>query len=410
MNPDFFDILIALIIYFILIFQYKKLNNSLFLNPVSPLLLVFAISISTVNYFHRTGDMNDDEYFILILEFMIYFIFIFITPFFVKNKYTKLANYMNISTFDMQVTKIIFYLSLAIGIVYIFLLWSTYGSGDERFILNRNMRGLMLINSLFSIWALYMSSIIYSKTKERKFLYYVIILIVLSGLMGAKSATIIGLLVFLFFYFQCNKINIKNLFVIGIIGICLLILPTYFMYSNPIEKILIRIFWSADIYVWSFKLGDYKQFIDYYDPISYILHPYSSLIGIRGYEYNFGSQILESANLVVNGMGPQDHMPMLGLIFFNDCILCIVVFTVIFSSIILFTIVFVFYFFSKTNINLSFRVMIFSLFYTNSFNMFLSVNIYSFSVVIALLGLGVYIVLYILRNIKTIYIDKKENV
>lgn len=401
MNPDFLDITIALVIYFILIFQYKKLNKTLFLNPVSPILLVFAISISTVNYFYRTGDMNDREYYILMLEFIIYFIFIFIAPFFVKTKYTKLSNYMNISKFDIQITKIIFYISLIIGLFYILLLWTNYGSGDERFILNKNMRGLMLLNSLFSIWALYMSSVIYSKTKEKTFLYYAIVLILLSSFMGAKSAAILALLVFLFFYVQCNKINIKYLFLIVIVGISLLFIPVYFMYGNPIEKILIRIFWSADIYIWSFKLGDYKQFIDYYDPISYILHPYSSLFGIRGYEYNFGAQILESANLKVSGMGPQDHMPMLGLIFFNDCLLCIIVFTFIFSFLMLFTIVFVFYFFSKTNINLSFRVMIFSLLYTTSFNMFLSINIYSFSIVISLLGLSIYSIFYILKNVKS---------
>lgn len=137
MTPDLLDITIALVIYFILIFQYKKLNKTLFLNPVSPILLVFAISISTVNYFYRTGDMNDREYYILMLEFMIYFIFIFIAPFFVKTKYINLSNYMNISKFDIQITKIIFYISLIIGLFYIFLLWANYGSGDERFILNR---------------------------------------------------------------------------------------------------------------------------------------------------------------------------------------------------------------------------------------------------------------------------------
>lgn len=86
-----------------------------------------------------------------------------------KTKYTKLSNYMNISKFDIQITKIIFYISLIIGLFYILLLWTNYGSGDERFILNKNMRGLMLLNSLFSIWALYMSSVIYSKTKRKHF-------------------------------------------------------------------------------------------------------------------------------------------------------------------------------------------------------------------------------------------------
>ena len=156
---------------------------------------------------------------------------------------------------------------------------------------------------------------------------------------------------------------------------------------------------GIDIYLWSFVVGDYKPFIDYYDPISYVLHPFSSLIGIRGYEYGFGGQILETANLAVDGTGPNDQMPMLGMIFYNDCLLCISVFIIIFSLIMMFTIVFVFYLFSKTNIDLSLRVLVFSLLYYSSINIFIGVNAFSFNIVILLLGFVVYFIFYIFKKI-----------
>lgn len=399
MTLDLFDIMFTLTIYFILIYRYKQLNNSLFLNPISTGLLVFAISIASVNYFYKTGSMNEKEYFILMFEFFIYFIFIFITPYFIKRKYTDLSKYMNISTFDIQVTKIIFYISLVINIVYISLLWGNYNSGSDRFILNRNMRELMLFNTLFSIWALYMSSVIYSKIKEKTFLYYAFILIILSAFMGSRGAAIQGFLIFLFFYLQCNKIKKKYFILLIIIFICLVILPTQFMYGNALEMILNRVFLSADIYLWSFVVGDYKPFIDYYDPISYILHPFSSLIGIRGYEYGFGAQILETANLIVDGTGPNDQMPMLGLIFYNDCLLCIAIFTIIFSSLMMFTIIFVFYLFSRIHISLSLRVLVFSFLYYSSISIFIGVNAFSFNIVITLLGVSVYFIFYILKDI-----------
>lgn len=410
MTPDLFDIIFTLTIYSILIYRYKTLNKSLFFNPTSTGLLVFAISIASVNYFYKTGNMNEKEYFILMFEFLIYFIFIFITPYFIKKEYTNLSKYMNISTFDIQVTKIIFYISLAISIVYISLLWKNYNSGSERFILNRNMRELMLFNTLFSIWALYMSSVIYSKTKEKTFLYYAFILIILSAFMGSRGAAIQGFLIFLFFYLQCNKIKKKYFLLLIIIAMCLVVLPTYFMYENALEMILNRVFLSADIYLWSFVIGNYKPFIDYYDPVSYILHPFSSLIGIRGYEYGFGAQILETANLIVDGTGPNDQMPMLGLIFYNDCLLCIAIFTIIFSLIMMFTIIFVFYLFSKIHISLSLRVLVFSFLYYSSINIFIGVNAFSFNIVITLLGISVYFIFYILRDIslrKVLNNDKK---
>jgi hypothetical protein len=402
--------MIVLFIFLILIYQYRKLNKSLFLNPLSPPILIFAISVASVNYFHRTGDMNDREYFILMFEFSIYFIFMFVTPFFIRSNHLNLSEYMNIEIFDKQITEIVFIFSLLVGIIYILFLWSTYTSGSDRFILNRNMRELMLFNNLFSIWALSMSSVIYSKTNEKKFLYYVIILIILSGFMGARSAPIVGLLIFLFFYFQCNKINMKYLFILGVISFCLLILPTYFMYGNALEMIINRVFLAADIYLWSFVVGDYKPFIDFYDPLKYILHPFSSLIGIRGYEYGFGAQILETANLIVDGTGPNDQMPMLGLIFYNDSLLSISVFTIIFSSLMMFTIIFIFYFFTKIEISLSLRVLIFSLLYSSSIYIFIGVNAFSFNIVIALLGMIVYFIFYILKNIsskKVLNNDKK---
>jgi hypothetical protein len=410
MTPNFLDVLATILIYFILIYQYRRLNKSLILNPLSPGILIFAISIVTVNYFYRTGNINDKEYFILMLEFFIYFIFMLITPLFIKNNYSKLSNYMNINSFDIQIAKIVFYFSLILSLIYIFLLWSSYSSGSDRFILNRTFRELMLLNNLFSVWSLSISSIIYSKTKKNEFLIYSIIIISLSSFMGSRSAAIVGLLTFLFFYFQCNKINGKYLFLVIFIAIILLILPTYFMYgSNTFEMILNRIFLSADIYIWSFVFGDYSDYIDYYDPIRYILHPFSSLIGIRGYEYGFGAQIVESANLPVDGTGPNDQMPMLGLIFYNDCLLCIIVFTIIFSLIMMLTILFIFYFFSRIKISLSFRALIFSLLYSSSIYIFIGVNAFSFNIVIALLGAIIYFIFYILRNISSKKVLNNEN-
>lgn len=406
MIPTFVDIVFVGVIYLFLMYQYKNVNNSLIFNPLSPPILIFAISVVTVNYFYRIGNMNENIYFILIIEFLIYFLFLFITPHLIRKKYLKLSNYMNIKNFDLQLTKIVFFASLVIGLIYIILFWTTYSSGSDRFIFNRQMRELMLLNNVFSIWALSMSSLIYSKTKENRYLFYVITLIILSAFTGARSAPIVNLLLFLFFYFQCNIINLKKMISLGLVSFFILMIPTYLMYEqNAFEMILNRVFQSADIYLWSFEIGDYTKFINYYDPISYLLHPFSSIFGVRGYDYGFGAQILETAGLVVNGTGPNDQMPMLGLIFYDDCFLCIILFMLFFSFIMMSSFLFIYYFFSKMRISLTLRTVIFSLLFSSSIYIFIGVNAFSFNIIISIIAIIIY---FIFDFLKIVSISNKE--
>ena len=342
--------------------------------------------------------MADSIFNILMIEYFIYFIFISVTPHLINKKYIKLSDFIHIKPFDRQIVKILFYISIAIGIIYISILWGTYSSGSDRFILNKAMRPLMLINQLFSIWVLAMSSIIYAKTKQRKFLYYAIITIILSGFMGSRASAIVGSLLLLFFYLQFNSINKKYFKYIILISFVLIFLPTYVMYDNAIEMLINRIVLAADIYIWSFIIGDYKELIGFYDPLMYFLHPFSSLIGIRGYEFPLGAQIISTANLEPDGTGPQDHMLIMGIVFFSDCIPCIILFTVFFAFLTMLSFIFIFYFFSLTRVPLSIRVLVFTLLYARSIGIFVGINAYSFNIIISIMGVVVYFFFDFLRN------------
>lgn len=399
MTPNLFEISLGLVLFLFLSFLYRKINKAIVFSITTLPLLVLSISIVSVIYYNRLGHIEIDIYYIILTELFIYFIFIAIAPFFILKKYTNLSNYMNIRKFDLQIAKIIFYISLIIGLIYIGILWGTYNSGADRFILNKKLRYLMLLNTLFSIWALALSSVIYAKTKDKIFLFYVIIIIILSIFMGSRSAAVGGLLLFLFFYLQVNIINNRIFTYIAILALLLLLLPTLIMYEDGLNMLINRIFMSADIYLWSFVIGDYRELIDYYEPLMYLLHPFTSLIGIRGYDFPMGAQILATANLEPTGTGPQDQMAMLGLIFFNDCVPCILLFTLFFGLLSMLSLIFIFYFFSLTKISLSLRVLIFILLYTKSISIFIGVNAYSFNIIIAILGLGIYFLFHFLKDI-----------
>jgi len=405
MTLGILDIFFIFFIFIFLSYQYKKINHSIVFSPLTPPLLVFSITGATIIVIHRLGFIEEHIFYILMIEYFIYFIFISVTPHLIKKKYIKLSDSINIKHFDKQIVKILFYVSTAIGILYIAILWSMYSSGSDRFILNKSMRPLMLLNQLFSVWVLAMSSIIYSKTKTKKFLYYAIITIILSGFMGSRAAAVVGLLLFLFYYLQFNTISKKYFKYIISISVLLIFLPTYFMYNNAVEMLINRVVLSADIYLWSFVIGDYKELIGFYEPLSYFLHPFTSLVGIRGYDFPFGAQIISTANLEPDGTGPQDHMLMLGLLFFSDCFYCIILFTIFFALLTMLSLIFIFYFFSKTRIPLSLRVLVFTLLYARSIAIFVGVNAYSFNIVIAIMGIVVY---SIFDFLKIISVKKKE--
>jgi len=408
LTPTLTDLILTMIIFVFLSFQYRKLNHSLFITPLLLPLLVFSISIVTIINLHRNNIIPTDAFNILILEFSIYLIFIAITPHLISTKYSNISKYITINPFDIQIAKIIFSVSIAISLIYISMFWLTYSSGADRFAFNRNMRSLMLLNSIFSIWSLALSSVLYVKQKNKLFLYFVVVTIILSGLMGARSTPIIYMLIFLFFYFHTNTINVRNYLYIGGIGLLVLFLPTYFMYDHAFEMILNRVYMAADIYLWSFQIGDYTQLSGYYDPLSYVFHQFTSLVGVRGYDFPMGAQILSTANLTVTGSGPNDQMPMLGLLFYGDDIFSVILFTLFFAFLTMVSVIFTFYFFSLTKINLAFRVLVFTLIYPSAVFIFIGVGAYSFNIILAVLGLIIYFTLMFLKDISRVEENKHD--
>ncbi len=399
MKPTLIYGLYALILYVLIAWQYRKINKSIFFTPLIIQLLTFTISFFTIIHLYFENYIPEETLLLLLLQFLLYFMTFMIIPYVIGNKYSEIKNYINIKPFDIKIANIIFYISLFISLSYVILFWLLYSQGSDRIYFNRDYRILALFNTLFSTWCISISSIIYAQDKNRKFLFYIVTTTILLLFMGSKGLAIVGIFIFLFFYLQYNKLNIKYIFISIIIISLAVILPTQIMYGNALDIILDRVMMSGDIYLFSFVLGDYKELIGYYDPLKYFLHPFSSLFGIRGYEFPLGAQILSTAGIPVTGVGPQDHMTILALTFFPDSYFAVFIFTLYVCLIISFFMIINFYIFSLTKIHITLRSIIFILIYTQIINIFVGINAFSFNIILIALAVGIYFLFLIIKSI-----------
>jgi hypothetical protein len=407
MKPSLIYGVFSLLLYIVIAWQYRKINKAIFFTPLIIQILTFTISFFTVIHLFLENYILEETFLLLILQFLMYFFTFMMLPHVISNRYSELKNFVNIRPFDFKFATVIFYISLFTALIYIILFWTLYSEGSDRLYFNRDFRSLSLLNTLFSTWCLSLSSIIYSKNKNKKFLFYIFITIVLLLFMGSKGIAIVGIFIFLFFYLQYNKLNIKYIFISGMIILIAVIVPTQIMYGNALEVIIDRIMMSGDIYLFSFVIGDYRELIGFYDTLKYFLHPFSSLFGIRGYDFPLGAQILSTANIPVTGVGPQDHMSILALTFFPDSYLAIFIFTIYICLIIFLFMILNFYIFSLTKIHITLRSVIFILIYTQIINIFVGINAFSFNIILIVLSILTY---FLFLFIDTIFSTKRSGI
>ena len=400
MPIDLFYITFVLVLIISLLLAYKKVNGSIFFSPLIMDQTTFVISITTFIYTYYAGYVSINEFFLIFLIFLIFLFTYSIIPYFISNSWLVFKKSLIISNLDKQVTRIFIVFTVLIVFVYAYFL-SNYSSGDERLILNRKMRYLSMLQMIFYSWSIYLSSLIYAKTHSKEFFSYVILLLCCTFFTGSKGATVGNLFIVLFFYIKFNNLCLKKMFKYYFYVLFLLFLPTFFLYGEgAIQKVLHRILMSADIYHYSFIIGDYKALFGFYDPLSYILHPFSALIGFRGYDYPLGAQILSTAGLNVAGVGPNPQLPILALVLFEDE-LRVILFSIATAFSMFLCVLFASFVLNFTKVHLFMRVMFFMTIYTSIYTIFLDIGLFQFNIIVLIFCITVYFILLSLKVLTT---------
>lgn len=401
--------LLSMAIFTLLLYRLKALTSSLLFNPFVMPLMAFSISLGTVFYVASVGAMTGIQLYTILFFFGSFIVGIFFLKFIIsKKKYLNESNSI-IKAIDYQVLYFLFVISVIISFMYVILLWSSYASGDERLLLNRQYRSLSLVKMLLDFWVVVLAAVIYSQNKNKVVLAILFVTVVFSFFSGSKGAALGFLLWALMFYFNFNTVNKRQLIIVFCLFVLVLLVPTWWMYGDSfIEKIVFRISMSGDVYLLAFISGDYTQLTEVYNPVAYLFHPFTSLIGIRGYEYPFGAELIGTAGYPVTGTGPNPHLPLLALTFWPNCFFCTSIFAIMMTVLFLMTVFIAFSMYNFLKLPLFFRVFLFSILLSAAFDLFFDIGAYQFKIILCFIGLIIYVLINFLKQISHISTNHKE--
>lgn len=395
--PLHIQIILSLLLTFPLLLAYKSINGSILFSPLLLGQASFVISFITVISLSSAGSIPEHVAYVISAFFLFFYVIFLYLPYLIKNRWNVFIKTLHITSFDKRAARIFTFVTVFIMLFY-FLRLLEYNTGDERLLLNRNMRWLSILQMIFLSWTTIIVSLIYARLKEREFLLYVIMMIVLSFLTGSKSAALSNFFVAMFFYTNITRFSFKTVNLSLVIFISLLVLPTFLYYGDGAILILLhRIIMSGDIYQLSFVTGDYSMLQGYYDPFRYLLHPFSAIVGIRGYDYPLGAEILSTARIPVSGTGPNPQLPILSLVLFNS-ISSIFAFVVFTAFLLIFFVWFAAYFLNSRKFHLFFRIYVFMTIYTSTTAIFLDFGFFQFQVIGMVIAFCAYLAVLCLRN------------
>ncbi|MCP4392985.1 MAG: hypothetical protein GY804_01760 [Alphaproteobacteria bacterium] len=195
-------------------------------------------------------------------------------------------------------------------------------SADDRIVFADNNRLFNVLRNggYLILYPLSILTLLINKKSKSLRLFIIIALLTLTS--GSKGA-IIGLL----FGFMLTRgiargklkswEDAKIIIPFGSIGVVFGFL-VLLMYSGDLsiaaKKIVIRLFFSGDIYIFSYVSGAYEKLFDFYSPIAYLSHPFLKMLGLQGYEHPMGIMIAADVYKSLQ-FGPNPHFSILSLIF-----------------------------------------------------------------------------------------------
>jgi hypothetical protein len=157
---------------------------------------------------------------------------------------------------------------------------------------------------------------------RRKWVLVVILIAAASGAaLGGKSF----LLSWVIPYFTLDGILVRrrsvfqwlkqfNVALLSLGGAFLLLVLWGVSETDAYWRLVDRIFATGDLYYYSLVKGDFHRLFHQYNFFSYLFHPFTAIIGIRGYEWPIGSAIIGTAGFPITGYGPNPHLPILLLV------------------------------------------------------------------------------------------------
>lgn len=279
-----------------------------------PALVTLAFSVIGVNIYLQADSI---EYYFLLFSPGI---FVFISSIFISkvSVATHSANRENIN-----ISRTAFFILIIVTFISAILAMQS-GGGDNRILAYKNNRILSLLLFSSHLILIYYMRTVFRLCKFHKIdkllLFLYIIGLVLSGSKGAAVAAF-------FIVFGVYLISEKNTrksqknaskslwFISTSILILFFSVAWNYGFTDVVlvfNVVFTRIMHTGDLYYyWSMQDGDFTGYSNY---LSYLLHPFTSLLGVRGYELPFGAELFYRVTGDDSGFGPNPHLSLLSLV------------------------------------------------------------------------------------------------
>lgn len=325
----------------IIVIAFLFLNRKGYAWPLTlPTLTMLAFSVIGVDVY---SSIDSKEYYFLLFSPGA---FIIITAVLIS-KAAKIPHNPNLE--NINVARIVFLILIAITFISA-LLANLSGGGDNRIVAYKNFRALSLLLFSGNLVLIYYFSLLIGRGKLHKIdislIVTYIIGLVVSGSKGAALGTIFviyGVYLVSINYASGSKKKPTGSIWFALTSILILFFSVawskgFYDLMSIINVVVTRILNTGDLYhYWSLLSESFTGYSNYF---SYLFHPFTALVGIRGYDLPFGAELFCRVTGDDSGFGPNPHLSLLSFVLAdNDIFLGILL--MISSLLLMYTLVFI---------------------------------------------------------------------
>jgi hypothetical protein len=323
--------LLPLIVLFACFYGMRFLTQRMQINEfdsIAQLNLNSAFSLSSLASLGVLGYVDSSEMILICSLYLIFYLVVGITSIITINRriLAKQSVGFDVELFadhrHQYVVATVTGILLALTSVFFsYILISKSLSGDDRIALAKDYRVLDLVRRGFATVFTYYSIGCFLYKRDRYLLALVLLNAGIGFFSGAKSFTV----EYITAYITINtlikgtaQVKFKQYAPLLVAVLALTVATVMFWqglnFGDAVTSLLNRLFASGDIFYYSFIYNDYHDLFGQYNFWSYVFHPITSLIGIRGYEWPIGALLFAQPGIEIQGFGPNPQLPMTALI------------------------------------------------------------------------------------------------
>jgi hypothetical protein len=307
--------ILGIVTYFILNFFTKGIQVS-FLDSLGFLNINIAFATTTLFSLYSLGMIDWSETVNTVLITIAFYLGIYITARYHGRRirsYVENNHLERIVQTDRLLSNnlvILGLISIGLSVFFAFLLLSSGDISDDRIIIAKSLKGPDLIKHGTSLLFIYVAILSLLVRKNKISIVFLVLSIGTAFFSGSKGFIIpysIAYFTLTNLLFPDRKQTFKTIAIVFTI-IASSSFVKVFWGSNIVEaffEIINRLFSSGDTYYYAFYLTDVSKLFDDYNFFSYLLHPFTSLFFIKGYDYPIGTNLFGKVTGDYSGYGPN---------------------------------------------------------------------------------------------------------